>query len=93
MEVSKEISLEKEQSALPILMEKINKALEQSRPYLQIDGGDIEFVRYEENNKVAIFRFLGNCSTCPMSIMTLRAGIERWVLYYAPEIRRIEVIR
>lgn len=75
------------------IINKIYLALDEVRPYLMQDGGDIEFIRYEANTKVAVFRFLGNCVNCPMAIMTLRAGVERYVLHFAPEIRRIEAIR
>ena len=72
---------------------RINLALDEVRPYLLEDKGDIEFIKYETDNKVAVLRFLGNCVNCPMAIMTLRAGIERYILYYAPEVRRVEAIK
>lgn len=75
------------------IIERINLALSEVRPYLQEDKGDIEFIRYETDNKVAVLRFLGNCVTCPMAIMTLRAGIERYILHYAPEVRRVEAVK
>ncbi|MBL7997276.1 MAG: NifU family protein [Candidatus Kapabacteria bacterium] len=73
--------------------EHITTALELCRPYLQEDGGDAEFVRFEEDTRTAVIRFLGACSTCPMSIMTLRAGIERILLHHVPQIRRVEQVR
>lgn len=89
-----EIFSENNENSLEIqIINKIHLALEEVRPYLMQDGGDIEFVRYEENTKVAVFRFLGNCINCPLAIMTLRAGVERYVLHFAPEIRRIEAIK
>lgn len=72
---------------------QIESVLEKCRPYLYEDGGDIEFVNYEIHNRTAVFRFLGNCSDCPLSIMTLRAGIERMIISEIPEIRRIEAIK
>lgn len=72
---------------------KIEQVLKEIRPYLQIDQGDIEFVRYEKETRVAEFRFLGNCKICPLSPMTLRGGIERFILYNVPEVRRIEAIQ
>ncbi len=68
-------------------------ALEKVRPHLLEDGGDIEFVDYEENNRVAVLRFIGNCIDCPLSMMTLRGGIERYILYYEPTVRRVEVVK
>ena len=68
-------------------------ALEKVRPHLLLDGGDIEFVEYEEYNRVAVVRFIGNCIDCPLSMMTLRGGIERYILYYEPSVRRVEAIK
>jgi Fe-S cluster biogenesis protein NfuA len=59
-------------------------------PYLQQDGGDIEFINYEEDTHTLVVAFLGNCKDCPLSIMTLRAGIEKLVLKEIPEVRRVE---
>lgn len=68
-------------------------ALEECRPFLQQDGGDVEFVRYEVETATAEVRFTGACATCPLSIMTLRAGIERFVQLYVTHVRRIEQVR
>lgn len=68
-------------------------ALDKVRPHLIEDGGDIEFVDYEENNRVVVLRFMGNCIDCPLSMMTLRGGIERYIIYYEPTIRRVEVVK
>ena len=62
------------------------------RPYLELDGGGIEFVRFENETNVAEVRFTGNCKTCPMWLMTLRAGIERFLIKEIPEIRRVEAV-
>lgn len=74
------------------ILERIHSALEECRPYLNVDGGDVEFVRYEEETRTVEIRFLGACVTCPMSVMTLRAGIERILIRRVPEIRRIEQV-
>lgn len=70
--------------------QNITKALEEARPHLQKDGGDVEFVRFEEDTGVAEISMTGACRTCPLAIMTLRAGIERIVLEKVPEVKRIE---
>ncbi len=70
----------------------INKALSEIRPYLMEDGGDVELVRFEEETRIVEIRLLGNCKTCPMSGMTLRGGIERYILSNVPDIKRIEAI-
>ncbi|MBI5325090.1 MAG: NifU family protein [Ignavibacteriae bacterium] len=78
---------------MPGIENKVNEHLIKLRPYLQEDKGDVEFVRFEEETSVLELRFLGNCKTCPLNIMTLRAGIERYLLARIPEIRRVEAVR
>ncbi len=72
--------------------ERITKVLQQVRPFLQVDGGDIEFVRYDDERKVIEVHFTGACSTCALSFMTLRAGIEAAFLHAMPEVKRIESV-
>ncbi|MGD9898608.1 MAG: NifU family protein [Calditrichaceae bacterium] len=71
--------------------DKVLKALESVRPGLQADGGDVEFVRIDENNIVYI-RLVGACGGCPMSTLTLKQGIERIVKMQVPEITAVEAI-
>ena len=73
--------------------QRVNEHLQPLRPYLQEDSGDIEFVRFESDTSVLELRFLGNCKSCPLNIMTLRAGIERYLLTRIPEIRRVEAVQ
>ncbi len=73
------------------LSRKIEEALETCRPALRADGGDIELVRVTDDG-IAEVRFTGECKTCSLSIMTLRAGVERVVMRHAPEIRRVESV-
>ncbi len=75
------------------IIQQIKSILEQVRPYLLADGGDIEFVRYEDDIGVVEVRFLGQCAQCPMQMMTLRAGVERWLLAGIPSLKRIEAVR
>lgn len=70
---------------------KIENALNQCREYLNLDGGDIELVDIEDEGIVKV-RYLGTCKACPLSLMTLRGGIERVILNAAPEIRRVELV-
>lgn len=72
--------------------EALEETLKKIRPYLQIDGGDIELASIREDNVVEI-RLLGSCAHCPMSLMTLRAGIERALMLEHEEIRRVEQVR
>ena len=72
--------------------EKVLKSLDAIRPYLQADGGDVELVRITEDGFVEV-KLLGSCVSCPMSRMTLRAGVERRLLKDIPEIKRVEQVR
>ncbi len=74
------------------LRTRIESALEYCRPFLKIDGGNIELVSIDEAAGIVDIRFLGACATCPLKIMTLRAGIERAIMLEAPEIKRIEEV-
>jgi Fe-S cluster biogenesis protein NfuA len=70
---------------------KLTEALETIRPFLKEDGGDVELVTVSHDGIVEV-RFLGECATCSLSIMTLRAGIERTLMLACPGIRRIEMV-
>ncbi|MDP4221215.1 MAG: NifU family protein [Bacteroidota bacterium] len=74
------------------LRSRIESALEYCRPFLRVDEGDIELVSIDEVAGIVDVRFLGACATCPLKIMTLRAGIERAIISKAPEIKRIEEV-
>lgn len=70
--------------------ERVEKALEEVRPQLQTDGGDIELVEIE--NGVVKVRMKGACAGCPMSSMTLQWGVEQYLKKKIPEIARVEAI-
>jgi Fe-S cluster biogenesis protein NfuA len=72
-----------------ILEQKIIKVLEQLRPYLRLDGGDVELVKIDERGVVEL-KLIGACNTCPLKPMTLRAGIERAIMHEIPQVKRIE---
>jgi Fe-S cluster biogenesis protein NfuA len=74
------------------MKEEILKALESVRPFLQADNGDIELVDVTNDGIVKV-RLLGECEKCPLSIMTLRAGIERSLMKQVPGVRRIEAVK
>lgn len=73
------------------LTQKINDALEQLRPFLNADGGDMELVEITDD-AIAKVRLLGACSDCSMSMMTLKAGLEEAVKKVAPEIQSVEAV-
>ena len=69
--------------------DRVRKVLEKIRPYLKIDGGDVELIKVREDGIVEI-KFLGACGLCALKPMTLRAGIERAIMHEISEIKRIE---
>jgi Fe-S cluster biogenesis protein NfuA len=73
------------------MKEEILKALESIKPFLQADNGDVELVEVSSEGIVKV-RLTGECENCPMSVMTLRAGIERSLMRQVPGIRRIEAV-
>ncbi|MCX6174462.1 MAG: NifU family protein [Ignavibacteriales bacterium] len=74
-----------------VLHEKVEKALQTIRPYLKADGGDVVLVQVTNEGIVEV-RLTGACSDCPMSQMTLRAGVERALIREVPGIRRVEAV-
>ena len=69
------------------VIEKIKAVINKVRPYLQNDGGDVEFIRYE--NGVAYVKLVGACSNCPMAQMTLQDGIENALISEVPEVIKV----
>jgi Fe-S cluster biogenesis protein NfuA len=67
---------------------KILEALNEIRPYLQSDGGDISFVSLNDEKEVRV-KLLGACGNCPMSIQTLKMGVERAIQKAVPEITKV----
>jgi Fe-S cluster biogenesis protein NfuA len=70
------------------MIEEIEKAIDEVRPALARHLGSIEFLRYEDG--VVYVRFLGMCRGCPLSQLTLKAGIEDFMKAKIPEIKRVE---
>ncbi len=73
------------------LIKKVEGVIDQIRPYLQADGGNIRFVEITDENIVNV-ELLGACGSCPMSQMTLKAGVEQAVKKAIPEIKAVEAI-
>jgi Fe-S cluster biogenesis protein NfuA len=71
--------------------ERIERALGFVRPYLKADGGDVEFVRLRPDGILEL-RWKGTCLICPMSQLTLRAGVERVIMKELPEVKRVEAV-
>lgn len=73
------------------MKEKIEKSLEGVRPFLQADSGDVELIEVTEEGIVKV-KLTGACGLCPLSVLTLRAGIERALLREVPGIKRVEAV-
>lgn len=70
------------------ITEKVLVALDQLRPFLHQDGGDMELIEVRDDATVVV-RLLGSCSDCSMSLMTLKAGLEEAVKKAAPEVKAV----
>jgi len=72
--------------------EKINEVLSRVRPHLQMDGGDVEFVSFDESSGVLKLRLKGACHGCPMAHVTLNDGIGKLVMEEIPEVKKVEAV-
>ena len=68
--------------------QKIKETLEQIRPYLQADGGDVTLVEVTDDYTVRV-KLLGACGSCPMRIQTLKMGVEKAVQKAVPEVKEV----
>ncbi|SEA93369.1 NifU family protein [Pedobacter hartonius] len=73
------------------IIQQVEKALETIRPYLIADGGDVAIEEITSDHVVKL-KLLGNCGTCKMSFMTMKAGIEQAIMKAVPEITAVEAI-
>lgn len=73
------------------LIHQVEKALEEVRPYLQTDGGNVKVLDVNEEMVVTL-ELLGACGNCPMSVMTMKAGIEETIKRQVPEIKDVKAI-
>ena len=73
------------------IKEQVSQCIEEVRPQLQADGGDIELVDVE--NGVAKVRLKGACNGCPMSAMTMQWGVVSCIKKRVPEIKNVEVVK
>ncbi len=72
------------------LIQKIHEALDEIRPMLQKDGGDIEFIKFENN--IVYVSLKGACKRCPFSLMTIRFGVEESLKKQIPLIGNVVVV-
>lgn len=80
--------MEETNGTLPTIEERVKEAMEMFRPQLQADGGDMEFVGIDEQNRVHL-NLVGACGSCPMAVMTLKMGVERYIQDAVPEITEV----
>lgn len=73
------------------LFGRVEKALDNIRPYLEADGGDVKVLDITEDYVVQL-ELLGACGSCPMSEMTLKAGVEEAIKKAVPEIIKVEAV-
>lgn len=66
----------------------VEKALDEIRPFLQSDGGDITLISIDNDNSVKV-RLEGNCIACSVNQMTLKSGVEMTIKKYAPQIEEV----
>lgn len=76
--------------SMSTMKEKVEKALEELRPQLQADGGNIQLVDVQEG--VVKVRLTGACAGCPMSQMTMQWGVEQFLKKKVPEITKVEAV-
>ncbi len=73
------------------LTQRIEASLDNIRPYLEADGGNVRILEITKDNVLKL-EFMGNCGNCPMSTMTFKAGVEEAIKKAVPEIKTIEVV-
>ena len=73
------------------MIERVESALEKIRPFLKADGGDVKVLEVTDDLIVKL-ELLGACGTCPMSPMTMKAGVEEAIKREIPEIKGVEAV-
>ena len=75
----------------PVLISRIEEVLNQLRPYLEADSGNVSFLEITDDMVVKL-KFTGACKSCSMSMMTLKAGIEQTILRMIPQVKAVEAV-
>ncbi len=73
-------------------VEQIERVLDSVRPAIRMDGGDVEFVDFDAPSGTVTLRLLGHCVGCPMSMATLKNGIEARLKLAVPEVHSVEAV-
>ena len=72
--------------------EQIEQVLESLRPALHADGGDVEFIDFDEESGRVLLRWMGVCGSCPISTVTLKQGIEKRLVSAVPGVTEVAAI-
>jgi Fe-S cluster biogenesis protein NfuA len=73
------------------IQKRVQEALDEIRPQIQMDGGDVELVSVEKSTVKV--RLVGHCAGCPMAAMTLKNGVEALIKQRVPEIQKVEAVQ
>jgi Fe-S cluster biogenesis protein NfuA len=76
---------------MPEIIQRVEEALNNIRPYLEADGGNVKLLEITED-KVVMLELEGNCVSCPMSSMTMKAGVEDAIRRAVPEISKVMAV-
>ena len=86
-----QIAVTHESIADGTLEERIQQVLDSYRPTLYMDGGDVELIKLDENG-IAHIKMLGACIDCPISLLTMKLGIQRLLKEHFPEVKGVNAI-
>lgn len=75
-----------------MIQDQIETVLASVRPAIQSDGGDVKFVEWNPESGVVSVRLLGACESCPISMMTLKEGIERRIKAVLPDVVEVQAV-
>jgi len=78
-------------NSIPEIFKKVDEALDTIRPYLEADGGNVKILEISVDNVVKL-ELSGACGSCPMSSMTMKAGVEDAIKRAVPEITAVEAV-
>ena len=82
-----------EEAAANSLRDRVTTVVDQIRPYIQADGGDIELVNVDDQTGVVSVRLQGACRGCPSEAITLKMGIERHLIEKVPEVKEVVAVQ
>lgn len=83
----------KKAGAAEATVDKIKKIIDQIRPSLQMDGGDVQLVDFNAESGLLKVELIGHCAHCPMSTITLKQGIEAELMRSVPEVKEVRAIQ